>query len=138
MSLRFVLLPLLVQVALTFVLLFTTGGMRTKALRTKAVHPRDIALRELNWPARVMQFSNAYQNQLELPLLFYVLTILSLMTRQADLLFVLMSWVFVALRFAHAYIHITHNRVTYRGMTFGLGAIVLLAMWIIFTIRIML
>ncbi len=66
------------------------------------MHPRDIALREPNWPPHVAQVSNAYQNQLELPVLFYVLTILAWITRQADLLFVLLAWVFVALRLLHA------------------------------------
>ena len=138
MSLRFVLLPLLVQVALTFVLLFTTGNLRWRALTTGEVHPKDIALREQNWPKRATQFANAYQNQLELPILFYVLTILELITRQADILFVLLSWVFVLLRFAQVYIHVTHNRVRRRGMVFGASALVLLVMWIAFTIRIML
>lgn len=138
MSLRFVIAPLFVQVALTFVLLFITGGMRQRALASRTVHPKDIALREPNWPLRTMQFGNAYQNQLELPLLFYVLTILELITRQADLLFVALSWVFVVLRFVHSYIHVTHNRVRYRGMTFGAGALVLLLMWIAFGIRLLL
>jgi hypothetical protein len=138
MSLRFVIAPLFVQVALTFVLLFITGGMRQRALASRAVHPKDIALRQPNWPMRTMQFGYAYQNQLELPLLFYVLTILELITRQADLLFVLLSWVFVVLRFVHVYIHVTHNKVRYRGMTFGAGALVLLVMWFAFGLRLLL
>lgn len=138
MSLRFVIAPLFVQVALTFVLLFMTGALRRRALLDKEVHAKDIALRELNWPKRVAQFGNAYQNQLELPLLFYVLTILELITRQADLLFVLLSWVFVVLRIMQAYIHVTNNRVMRRGMAFGASALVLLVMWIAFGLRLLL
>jgi hypothetical protein len=138
MSLRFVIAPLFVQVALTFVLLFATGMMRRRALLDGEVKPKDIALREPNWPKRVAQFANAYQNQLELPILFYVLTILELITRQADILFVLLSWVFVALRVMQAYIHVTNNRVMRRGMTFGAGALVLLVMWIAFGLRLLL
>lgn len=136
MSLQFVLAPLFVQVALTFALLFTTGMLRRRALSSGAVHAEDIALREPNWPKRVMQFGYAYQNQLELPILFYVLTILVLITRQADLLFVLLSWIFVVLRIAQVYIHTTTNRVLRRGMAFGAGAIVLMAMWLVFALRI--
>src|SRR5205085_734541 len=48
--------------------------------------------------------------------LFYVLTILALMTRHADLLFVIMAWIFVALRIVHAYIHVTDNYMPRRGV----------------------
>jgi len=60
------------------------------------------------------------------------------MTRHADLLFVVMAWIFVALRLVHAYIHITDNDVSRRGPVFGVGALVLMAMWVIFMIRILL
>jgi len=51
----------------------------------------------------------AYHNQLELPVLFYVLTILVIITRHADFLFVVLAWVFVLLRVAHAAVHVTSN-----------------------------
>src|SRR5262249_24924211 len=44
MSIQAVLLPLFVQVALTFVLLFWTGYLRSNLLKTAAVKPQDIAL----------------------------------------------------------------------------------------------
>lgn len=136
MSIRFVLAPLFVHVALTFVIMFGMFFARRRALLGKKVKFKDIALREQGWPVRATQFANAYLNQFELPVLFYVLTILVLITRQADLFFVLMSWVFVVLRIAHAYIHTTDNRVPRRGMTFGAGALVLMAMWAAFVLRI--
>jgi hypothetical protein len=99
---------------------------------------RDIALREPNWGKRETQIANAYHNQLELPLLFYVLTILAWITKQADLLFVVLAWVFVLLRLLHAAIHVTSNNVPRRYMTFVAGAIVLMIMWLIFIVRILL
>jgi hypothetical protein len=138
MSIQAVLLPLFVEVVLTFVLLYWTGYLRANALNTGAVKPRDIALREPSWPPRIAQIGNSYQNQLELPALFYVLTILAWITRHADLLFVVMAWVFVALRLVHAYIHVTDNDVRRRGLVFGLGMLVLTIMWAIFMIRILL
>jgi len=137
MSIRFVLLPLFVQVALTFVLLFWMAGVRTGAIRRGEVKPGDVALREPNWPPGTRQVANAYHNQLELPVLFYVLTILVLMTHFADLLFVLLAWVFVVLRVLHACVHVTSNNLYRRGPLFGAGAIVLMCMWLIFAIRIL-
>jgi hypothetical protein len=138
MSLSMILAPLFVEVALTFVLLFWMGSLRVAAVRRGEVAPRDIALREPNWPPRVLQIQNAFHSQLELPVLFYVLTILSLATRHADLLFVLLAWVFVVLRVLHACIHVTDNNVPRRGSVFIAAAIVLAAMWAIFMIRILL
>jgi hypothetical protein len=137
MSLQAVLAPLFVQVALTFVLLFAVGSYRVGAVRRGEVHPRDVALREPNWPPHIIQIGNAYQNQFELPVLFYVLTILAWITRQADLAFVLLAWVFVVLRVAHVYIHVTSNRLSRRFYVFLAGAIVLLVMWVIFILRIL-
>jgi hypothetical protein len=138
MSIQAVLFPLFVEVVLTFVLGLWFSALRVDAIRGGRVHPRDIALREPNWPTRVTQVGNAYHNELELPLLFYVLTILSIITRHADLLFVLLAWVFVVLRLARAYIHVTDNRVSRRGMVFLAGAIVLAVMWAVFIVRILL
>ena len=137
MSLPVVLLPLFVQVLLTFGLWFWMAWHRTRAIRTRTVHMRDIALREPNWPSQVLQVGNAAHNQLELPMLFYVLTILSIITRHADLIFVVLAWLFVLSRLAHAYVHTTSNDIRQRGPLFGIGLLVLLIMWVIFIVRIL-
>jgi hypothetical protein len=137
MSIRTVLLPLFVQVLLTFGLLFWLAALRVSALRSGVVRGGDVALREPNWPHRHLQVQCAFQNQLELPVLFYLLTILAVITRSADLVFVVLAWVFVLSRLAHAYVHVTDNDLGRRGQVFGLGALVLLIMWIVFMIRIL-
>ncbi|MBN8920774.1 MAG: MAPEG family protein [Rhizobiales bacterium] len=138
MTLQAVLLPLFVQVILTFVVLYMMAFGRGAALKTRAVDWHDIALGEKKWPQRETQFANAYANQFELPVLFYVLTILAWVTRQADLLFVVMAWIFVLSRIAQAWVHVTDNHVPRRGAFFGIGGIVLTLMWVIFMIRILL
>jgi hypothetical protein len=138
MSLASVLLPLFVQVALTFVLLLATGNTRVGAVTRKEVKVSDVALGQNNWPARITQIGNSYNNQLQLPALFYVLVTLSWITRKADLLFVIMSWVFVISRIAHARIHTTTNDMRVRFYAFAMGAAVLLIMWAIFAVRILL
>jgi hypothetical protein len=137
MSIQAVLLPLFVLVLLTFVLLVWTARLRVAAVRRGEVHPRDIALREPNWGKRETQIANAYHNQLELPVLFYVLTILAWITKQADLLFVVLAWVFVVLRLLHVAIHITSNRLSHRFFAFAGSVLVLALMWVIFVVRIL-
>ena len=137
MSTKAALLPLLVQVALTFAIGFWMAFGRVAAVRAGKVHRRDIALREPNWPTHLMQLQNAFLNQFEMPVLFYLLTVLALFTRTADLWFVVPAWIFVALRAAHAYVHVTSNRVARRALFFLAGATVLCVMWIVFAIRIL-
>jgi hypothetical protein len=138
MSVQMILAPLFVEVVLTLVLMFLMAARRGIAFRGGDVRESDIALREPNWPPRALQAAYSYSNQFELPVLFYVLTILALMTRHADLAFVLLAWVFVVLRVLQAVVHVTNNRVRYRGLFFGAGAIVLTIMWAVFIVRIML
>jgi len=132
------LLPMFAQVVLTFVLLFWMGYLRIRAIRSGEVDPQQVALREPNWPPRVLQIANAFHNQLELPILFYVVILLALATSSLDIILCLLSWMFVLARFVHAYIHVTTNRLDRRTGVFGIGAIALLLMWVIVFARIML
>ena len=84
MSIEAILMPMFVQVALTFVLLFWMGGLRYRAFRSGEVKAEKIALREPHWPLRVLQIANAYHNQLELPVLFYVVMLLAMITETLD------------------------------------------------------
>ena len=52
-------------------------------------------------------------------MLFYVLTILAIITRHADLLFVVMAWIFVLFRVLQATVHVTSNTVEWRGGFYG-------------------
>ncbi len=136
MTLIAILLPMFAQVALTFVLLVWMGYLRIQAIRSGAVDPTQIALREPNWPPRVLQIGNAYHNQLELPILFYVVILLALATQSLDVILCLLSWMFVLARFVHAYIHVTSNRLDRRTGVFGVSAVALLLMWVIVVGRI--
>ncbi|MFN3867477.1 MAG: MAPEG family protein [Hyphomicrobiaceae bacterium] len=129
------LLPVFVQVAMTLVLLTMTGRARVGAIKQGEVRMADVALGQSAWPPRVMQMSRAYQNQFELPLLFYVAVVIALITKQADIIVVVLAWVFVALRIVHAYIHVTSNHVPTRFNAFLAGMIVLSLMWIYLAIQ---
>jgi hypothetical protein len=136
MSLQSVLLPLFVEVILTIVLMLRMGALRGRDFRTGAVKPQAVALREPNWPERTAQAANSFSNQFELPVLFYVLTILEWVTRHAGLLFVVLAWVFVILRVVHAYVHVTSN-ILLRGAVYSAGAVVLVVMWLIYIVQVM-
>ncbi len=130
MSIQSVLLPVLVQVALVFVLL---GGMaKTRRDATRAgVRESDIALSDAAWPARSKQFGNCYANQFEMPVLFMLAVIFAIVLHQAGTLFVLLEWLFVALRLVHAFVHTTNNKVSVRGLLFIGSAAATALLWLL-------
>ena len=137
MTVQEVLLPLFVEVILTFALLFWLAPLRGRDFSSGVTRPENVALREPNWSQRSLQVAYSYSNQVELPVLFYVLTILAWVTRHADLIFVVLAWIFVIFRYLQAYVHVTSNRVRLRGAFFGVSALVLAIMWIIYMVEIL-
>ena len=138
MSVQMVLLPVFVQIGLTFFLLLYMATVRTQALKSRETSLKDIALRQPNWPEKATQVANCFSNQFEVPVLFYILIALALPLRHADLFIVLMSWVFVVTRFLHAGIFVTSNDVRTRSLVWFAGVLVLLAMWIYFALKMLL
>ena len=136
MSVQMILLPLFVQVLLTIALAMNLAVRRRRAF-ADGTRWQDIALREPNWPKDCIASNNAFTNQFEIPVLFYVLIILALITKQADFLFVVMAWIFVAMRVLQAGVFVTSNHVPTRGLFFGIGVIVLILMWLIHMVRIL-
>ena len=137
MSVEMILLPLFVEVILTFALLFWLAPLRAGDFRSGLVREEDIGLRQPNWSKPALQVQYSFSNQFELPVLFYVLTILAYITHHAGVLFVVLAWVFVIFRLLQAYVHVTNNKVRLRGMFFGISALALAIMWIVFTIQIL-
>jgi hypothetical protein len=133
-----VLLPVFVLVGLTFALLLGMASARTGALKGRETSLKDIALGQPNWPERATKIGNCFSNQFEIPVLFYVLIALALPLRHADLVIVMLSWVFVITRFAHAGIFVTSNDVRPRSLAWFAGVLVLFAMWLYFALRILL
>jgi len=137
MTIQEVLLPLFLEVILTFLLLFWLAPLRARDFSSGVARPENVALREPNWSKRSLQVAYSYSNQFELPVLFYVLTILAWVTRHADLIFVVLAWIFVIFRYLQAYVHVTSNLVRLRGAFFGVSALVLAVMWIIYMVEIL-
>jgi hypothetical protein len=136
MSAKMILLPLFVEVILTFALLIWLGPLRARDFRSGLVREEDIALRQPNWSKPTLQVQYSFSNQFELPVLFYVLTILAYVTHHAGTLFVVLAWVFVIFRLLQAYVHVTNNKVRLRGIFFIISALALVIMWIVFIVEI--
>ena len=120
MTIQMVLLPVFVQVGLTLFLLLSTARAQ-----------RNANLRET-------RSDNGFADEFRLPVLFYVLIAIALPLRRADLVIVMLSWVFVVTRFAHAGILATSSEGRNRSLAWLAGALVLLAMWVYFALKILL
>lgn len=123
--------PLLVQVALTFVLLGANGLMRSRAVGSGAVKAADIVLGQRAWPKRVQQVSNAFQNQMETPTLFYVGAVLALTLGVGGAVLLGLACLWSGLRLLHAFIHVTSNHLRWRFLSFVAGVFTLMAFWIV-------
>ncbi len=80
-------------------------------------------------PGESLIVRNSIANQFELPVLFHLCCVLLYLTEADNLLSLGLAWLFVALRYAHAFIHVTSNRLRYRQPLFMAGFLVLVAMW---------
>ena len=123
------LLPVLVQVALTFYLLFRMAFARMGALKNKETTMADIAVDSTAYPKPVLQAANAFHNQLQLPFLFYTVVLFAMVFKQSDTVMLMLAWVFVASRLWHAFVHATHNYIPSRFKIFAIGVAALMLMW---------
>jgi hypothetical protein len=126
MSVMDVLAPVFVQVTLCFGLLFGLIGTRQRAGTPK---PGAEAVHAL-WLDRGRRVGASYANQFEMPLLFFGLVPLALLTHKADAVFVTLEWLYVVARLAQAAVHVTINIVPLRGAFFFASAVVLGIAWI--------
>ena len=138
MSVQAILAPVFVQVALTFAVMFWMGYLRIGSLRQGQTRLREIALGQQNWPPLAMQAGNSFNNQFQLPMLFFALVALALIVHKTDFAFVILSWIFVVSRLVHALIHVTTNNINRRFSAYLVGAIVLIVMWAMFAVQILL
>ena len=125
------LLPLLAQVLLTFIVMYIMGRKRVNEIKKMKIHPQRTDVR--SHAREVFKESESaadnYHNQLETPILFYVVILLTLMLMVQDYVIVILAWVFVGLRYIHSFIHLTYNRVLHRFSVFVFSSLVLFALW---------
>lgn len=133
---QWLLLPAFVHVAWVLVLLLRMGAVRMAAVRAGRVRIEEIALDGSRWPDDVRKFSNNYDNQFQLPVLFYALLPLLIVMAKVDWAVVVLAWVFTLSRILHSLIHTGSNEVLKRGQAFLVGFAALGLMWAWFALRI--
>ncbi len=81
-------------------------------------------------PEFVTKTSRCFNNQFEVPVLFYVVCSLYVGLGIESMVGVVFAWGFALLRVAHACIHLTYNRVLHRMLVFWAAFICVMVLWV--------
>lgn len=125
-----ILLPVAGQLLLILITaLLTVTTRRRAAVEGKIKLSRFKAMDLSGLDAKYLTPGNNYNNQFQIPMLFLAFVLFALQLNLVDQFFVIASWLFVASRYLHAFIHITYNHVVHRLGAFALGVILMTVCW---------
>ena len=102
--------PLVAHAVLVFILYALLGWRRHTLVKVGRI--RISQFRENHAaaePAESLVVRNCIANQFELPLLFHACCIVLYVTQADNLPAVILAWMFVATRYAHAFVHVTFD-----------------------------
>ena len=124
----------LAQGVIAFVLLWVLGMIRVPMVKSGKMPMADMALSRDPWPEQEKRVSNAFDNQFQLPVLFYIACGLALYFGPGWTE-VLLAWLFVLARIAHAVVFATTNNVAQRFSAYVICFGVLVILWADLIIR---
>ncbi len=128
MNAQLILLPVLLQIALTLASYVALARAKSKALALGQVDEVRRALHSDAWPDSVIKINNNIRNQFETPVLFYVLVLVLLNLGAVGWLTQLLAWLFVLSRIAHTLVPTGTNQLPLRRRLFTFGCVVLILM----------
>lgn len=126
--------PMLAHVLLVFIVYVVLAIRRRGSIVTGEAKIQQFKVRTEE-PASSVTAANNIMNQFELPILFHVVVIALFVTAGVGVLTLTLAWLFAALRYAHAYVHLTSNKLKWRNMTFRTGLMVLFVLWVAFALH---
>lgn len=125
-----ILIPVLALVGWTLFILLNVPFRRFRAAFKGQVGEADFRIGESQRvPAEVSLPNRNFMNLLEVPVLFYVVCLVYYVSGAVLGGFVLLAWIYVALRVVHSLIHISYNGVRHRMLAFAASTFVLIGMW---------
>jgi hypothetical protein len=127
---RDILLPLLALVLLTAIVTVVMYRRRIAEMRARNVPPQAVAT-AMQMATRLEDAGPAdnFRNLFETPTLFVAAVLTVYAGALTSLPYVVLAWLYVALRAVHSAIHCTSNKVLHRVSAFAASLVVLWAMW---------
>ncbi len=128
---KWLLIPVFAQVLLTSVVMVLMGRRRIKAAKGKQISVAAFQTMNLTGASeQVIATGRNFDNQFQMPMLYIFSVLFILQLGLADVIFVILGAVFVALRYWHTFIHIGSNVLRARFRVFLMGCLVLWLIWI--------
>ncbi|MGH8031406.1 MAG: MAPEG family protein [Luteimonas sp.] len=130
--------PALALVGLTFAVWCRMFVVRIGQMKRERIHPQAVAT-SVQALARLTdsRVADNFRNLFELPVLFYLATVVAAIAELATPIMLALAWLFVALRFVHSAIQCTYNKVMHRFMAYMAGGSVLCALWAYLAFRLL-
>lgn len=131
-----ILWPTIALAGLAFIIFATMFVTRARHIRANPPRRETFATGEaaMRYFEPVEMPANNYRNLFEMPVLYFALVPLLLITNQDSRVQVILAWIYVAIRVAHSFVHIGPKKVPVRALLFVASGVVLMAMWIGFAI----
>lgn len=102
-------LPMLIQMAIPVVILFCLAPRRVRAVKKAG---GVAGLRKAGgFSTSIVNMGDNLKNQFEVPVIFYGLAILFIMSGEVSRAVVIAAWVFVVFRIFHAIVQCTNNQI---------------------------
>jgi len=127
--------PVLAQVFLTLVIYLTVSARRVGAIKAGKAKPSDFRVPSIEPDPSATAVRNL-SSQFELPVLFFAACLSLFVTGGAGMAAVFVAWAFVLARAAHAFVHVTSNRIRIRRPLFILSLLINLVQWLLLAIHI--
>jgi hypothetical protein len=119
------------QVLLTLVVMLLMARRRFSAAKNRELPYKAFKLMDLTGASdKVITAGRSFDNQFQLPLLYVFAVLFVLQFAVADLTLVIIGWLFVLSRLAHAYVHVSFNSVRLRFTFYLVGALLLVLFWL--------
>jgi hypothetical protein len=82
-------------------------------------------------PEIITKSIRCFNNMFEIPVLFYVVSVMFVCLKIESNLALWLAWAFVGFRLMHTLIHLTYNNVLHRMLAFWAGIFMVLGLWIV-------
>lgn len=121
------LLPLLAMVALTLLVWVRLYAVRIPEMKRSRIDPQRLAGSADKHLLKDTRASDNFMNLFEVPVLFYVLVLATMLSGISDGALLGLAWAFVGLRVLHSLIQCSYNRVMHRFAVYALATVTLFA-----------
>ena len=129
--------PMFAMFVLTCLIGLLAVAVRINSVRNGSVRPRFYQLMQgQDVPDMVTRSTRCFNNQFEVPILFYIVSTLHVTMDTASILAITLAWCFVLMRILQTVIHLTYNNIIHRMLCFWAGFLVVLAMWVLLLVEV--